>query len=179
MTQSVGKKSGTSCISYEFKKVTGQIVNFRQIGSKMVGVGYSTILLRDKNGAEYLLHNVQVSHSLDPFLRAAKGQITIAYLYGEGDGKNDKPFGCILALVTADGKTHADIALVYTFTRGMRAQVRLPYYDLLKGGVAACIIMIGFPIVGYAVWCLLNLKTPVLTEDYARREIKKLGVVVI
>lgn len=176
MNQPAEKKSSTQRISYDFKKVTGQIVNFRQLGSKPAGVGYQTILVRDADGTEHLLHNVQVSHSIDPFLRAAKGQVTIAYLHGQGDGKNDKPFGCIAALVTADGKTHADIAYVYTFTRGMRAQLRLPYLDLCKGGVLACLVMIGFPIVAYAVWRLLKLETPVLTEDYAREQIKKLGL---
>lgn len=177
MNQLAAKKSSTHSISYEFKKLTGEVVNYRQIATRPAAISYQTILVQDVDGEEHLLQNINVPPTIDPFLTGAKGKITIVYVAGHGDGKKDQPFTFIAAIVTADGKMRADIASLYTYSRGVRAQVRLPYLELAKGGVLACLLMfIGVPIVIYAVWRLIKLETPVLTEEFARREINKLGL---
>lgn len=176
MSQLVQKKSNTYSISYEFRKLTGQVVNYRQIATRPAAISYQTILVRDADGEEHLLHNINMPPTLDPFFRSAKGKITLVYAAGQGDGRNDKPFTFIAAIVTADGKMRSDIGSLYTYSRGVRAQVRLPYLDLCKLGVLACLLMfIGIPIVAYALWRLLKLNTPVITENVARQEFKKLG----
>jgi hypothetical protein len=176
MGQLMGKKSSTHSISYEFTKLTGTVINHRQIAVRSAAISYQTILIRDADGVEHLLQSINMPPSLDPFFRSAKGPITIIYAVGEGDGKNDKPFTFIAAVMTADGKMRSDIGSLYTYSRGVRAQVRLPYLDLCKLGVMACLLMfIGLPIVAYAVWRLIKLETPVITENIARQEFKKLG----
>jgi len=176
MEHSVEKKRSTQSISYIFGKITGQIVNYRQVGTRPLAISYQTILIRDGNGEEHLLQNINMPPALDPFFTGAKRPITIIYVAGHGDGKNDQPFTFIAAIVTADGKMHSDIGSLYTYSRGVRAQARLPYLDLCKLGVLACLLMfIGVPIVAYAVWRLMKLVTPVITEDVARQEFKKLG----
>lgn len=176
MTQLIKKKSNTHSISYVFRKITGHIVNYRQIATRPAAISYQSILVRDSNGEEHLLQNINMPPTLDLFFRNAKAKITIVYVAGHGDGKNDKPFTFIAAVVTADGKMRSDIASLYTYSRGVRAQARLPYLDLCKLGVLACLLMfVGVPIVAYAVWRLIKLATPVITEDIARQEFKKLG----
>jgi hypothetical protein len=176
MSQPAGKKNSTNSISYQFKKVSGQIVNYRQAVSRPAGVGYQTILLRDADGNEHLLQNIGVAHSIDPFLRAADGPITVVYVEGQGDGKKDKPFAHIAALATPDGKCRSDIHSLYTFSRAIRAQARLPYMELCRGGIVASIFLIGIPIVLYALWRLTTLTTPVLTEEFSRAQIERLGL---
>jgi hypothetical protein len=176
MTQLIQKKSSTHSISYVFSSITGQIVNYRQIATRPAAVSYQTILIRDADGEEHLLQNINMPPTLDPFFRGAKGQITIVYVTGHGDGKNDNPFTFIAAIVTADRKMRSDIGSLRTYSRGVRAQARLPYLDLCKLGVLACLLMfVGVPVVVYAVWRLMKLETPVITEDIARQEFKKLG----
>ena len=176
MSQFMEKKSNTHSVNYEFRKLTGQVVNYRQIATRPAAISYQTVLVRDASGEEHLLQNINMPPTLDPFFRGAKGQITIVYAAGQGDGRNDKPFTFIAAIVTADGKMRSDIGSLYTYSRGVRAQARLPYLDLCKLGVLACLLMfIGIPIVAYAVWRLIKLKTPVITEDVARQEFQRLG----
>jgi len=176
MTQLIKKKSNTHSITYVFSKITGKIVNYHHIATRPAAVSYQTILIRDSNGEEHFLQNINMPPTLDPFFRSAKGQITIIYVAGQGDGKNDKPFAFIAAIVTADKKMRSDIGSLYTYSRGVRAQARLPYLDLCKLGVLACLLMfIGLPIVAYSVWRLVKLVTPLITEDIARQEFKKLG----
>lgn len=169
-------KGSTKNINYEFKKITGQIINYRQVSNRQACVSYQTILLRGEDGEDYLLRNINVSHVIDPYLRAAKGIITVIYAHGQGDGQKDQPFIFMAGVVTSNGKTHLDIGSLYTFSRGVRAQARLPYLEMCKGGVALCLVFIGVPIVIYAVWRLIHLKTPLLTEDFTRKEINKLGI---
>ena len=175
MTQLIQKKSSTHSISYVFSSITGQIVNYRQIATRPAAVSYQTILIRDADGEEHLLQNINMPPTLDPFFRGAKGQITIVYVAGHGDSKNDNPFTFIAAIVTADRKMRSDIGSLH---RAVEASVRKPGcpLDLCQLGVLACLLMfVGVPVVVYAVWRLMKLETPVITEDIARQEFKKLG----